>query len=236
MPGIPRPQTFTITFPPYTGIGNLGAPVLSNATIPTATLTTAVPDNSLQFYAMGINLAGIASSLVAVTSALQTIIDPTGGLRVKDQLDPYQYQVVTQALTATGNPTPGAPPVEVITPNPLGGTMVGAGAIAGAAATAAALGSTAAVDNFLTGTLGLGAAVATGTGFPDYDAPMTVVNSSLGVINSCMTVIATLITASVDVPSRALVLKSVMSVFSAALNSQAITAAGRVPPTPPVGI
>lgn len=237
MPAIPRINTFTITFPPYTGVGNLGAPVVSAPTsIPTGTITLAIPDNSLQFYAMGINLAGVASSLVAVTTALQTFIDPTGGVRVKDALDPYQYQVVTQALSATGIPSPGAPPVDVITPNPLGGAMAASGAIAGAAATAAALGSTAAVENFLSGTLGLGAVLGAGTGFPDYDAPMTVVNSSLGVINSCMTTIATLITMSVDVPSRALVLKSVMSVFSAALNTQAITAAGRVPPPPPVGI
>jgi hypothetical protein len=231
MPAIPRPQSVTITFPPYTTPSGVGTP-----TIATGSFTLAIPDNSLQFYAMAINFAGIASSLVAVTSALQTVIDPTGGIRVKDNLDPYQYQVVTQALTAAGIPSPGAPPVDVITPNPLGGAMAGTGAIAGAAATAAALGSTAAVENFLSGTIGIGPIVAVGTGFPDYDAPMTVVNSSLGVINTCMTTIATLVTLSVDVPSRALVLKSVMSVFSAALNTQSITAAGRVPPTPPVGI
>lgn len=230
-PTVPRPNTFTIQFPPYTTPNGPATP-----TIPTAVLTTAVPDNSLQFFAVGINLAGIASSLVGITTALQTVISPTGGLRVKDQLDPYQYQVVTQALSSTGIPNPGAPPSDVITPNPLGGAMTATGVAAGLAAAATALGSTAFIEKFMPGTLATGSAVAAGTGHPDYEAPLAVINSSLGVINTCLAEINTLITASVDVPSRALVLKSVMSVFSAALNTQSIASAGRVPPTPPVGI
>lgn len=230
-PSVPRPNTFTINFPPYTTSTGPATP-----TIPTAVLTTAVPDNSLQFFAVGMNLAGIAAAMVGITTALQTVISPTGGLRVKDQLDPYQYQVVTQALTATGIPSPGAPPTEVITPNPLGGAMSATGVAAGLAAAATALGATSFVEKFMPGTVATGSAVAAGTGFPDYEAPLTLINSSLGVINTCLTEVNTLITASVDVPSRALVLKSVMSSFTAALNTQSIAAAGRVPPTPPVGI
>ena len=230
-PTVPRPNTFTINFPPYTTSSGPATP-----TIPTAVLTTSVPDNSLQFYAVAINLAGIASSIVAITTAMQTFMDPMGGLRVKDQLDPYQYQVVTQSLAATGTPSPGTPPVDVITPNPLGGAMAATGAVTGLAAAATALGSTAFIEKFLPGTLATGSAIAAGTGFPDYEGPLAIMNSALGVINTCASIMGTLITASVDVPSRALVLKSVMSAFGAALNTQSIAAAGRVPPTPPVSI
>lgn len=237
MPSIKRINTFTITFPPYLGTGNLGAPVNSNPTVPTGSFTLAIPDNSVDFYAIGVNLAGIASSVVALATAIQTIYEPTGGIRVKDMLDPYQYQVVTQALTASGIPTPGQPPSEIITANPLGGAMAAAGQLAGLAGSAAALAGTQAIDAFMAGTIGTGPIVALPlTGFPDYNAPLTVINSSLGVISTAIGSIASMVTASVDVPSRALVLKSVMSLFSSALNTQSIATAGRVPPVPPAGL
>lgn len=234
---IPRINTFTITFPPYIGEGNLGAPVASEPTVPTGTFTIAIPDNSLDLYAIGINLAGLAASSVSLATAIQTIFDPTGGLRIKDSLDPYQYAIVTQALTAAGIPSPAAPPVDVTTPNPLGGTMAATGSLAGLAAAAAALTGTQAASLFMPGTVAAGGVVAAPvTGFPDYAGPLLVINSSLSVISTAVGSIATIITASTDVPSRALIMKSVLSVFSSALNTQAITTAGRVPPTPPAGL
>ena len=176
-PSIPRPNTFTIAHPPYTTPAGVGTP-----TIPAGTITMVVADNSLQFFAVGMNLAGIAASCVGITTAMQTFMDPLGGMRVKDQLDPYQYQVVTQALTSSGIPSPGAPPSAVITPNPLGGTMTATCSEAGLAAAATALGSTAFIDAFMPGQIGTGTAVAVGTGFPDYEAPLLLINSSLSVI------------------------------------------------------
>lgn len=227
----PRINTFVITLPPYNGPDGVSTP-----SIPTGTITLAIPDNSIDFYTMGVTLAGVASSVVSLASTIQTIFDPTGGLRVKDALDPYQFAIVTQALTASGLPTPAAPPIEVTTPNPLGGALAGTGVLAGLAATAASLSGTAVASAFVPGTVATGIVAPTVTGFPDYAAPLTVVNASLGVISTAIGQIATIINTSTDVPSRALVLKSVLSAFAGALNTQAITTAGRVPPTPPTGL
>ncbi len=240
MATIPRVNTFVITLPTYTGVGNLGAPVTSLPNIPGGTLTIAIPDNALEFYAIGLTLAGIASSVVSLATSIQTIFEPTGGLRVKDALDPYQYQIVTQALTASGIPTPAAPPTEVTTPNPLGGAMSAAGALAGLAGAASSLTGTSFVSAFIPGTVTTGIVTEVGdtplTGFPDYSPALTLINASLGVISTAIGQVATIVNASVDVPSRALVLKSVLGAFAGALNSQAITTAGRVPPVPPVGL
>jgi hypothetical protein len=236
MPTIPRINSFTVTFPPYTGTGNLGAPVLS-VPVPNplaTTITLAVPDNSLELYATGAALAGIASSVVSLATALQTVIEPTGGLRVKDLLDPYQYQVVSQALVANAQPVPAGTPVSVITANPLGGAMAVTGTLTGLAAGAATLATTAGLSatSFLGGTLVAGSGAYVGNGFPDYFAPLTVINSALGVIGTALGTMATLVNASVDVPSRSLALKSVLGIFQVALNSQAAGIAGRVAPTP----
>lgn len=240
MPSIPRVNTFVVTLPTYVGEGNLGAPVVSTPSVPAGSLTIAIPDNSLDFYTMGLTLAGVASSVVSLATSIQTIFDPTGGLRVKDALDPYQYEVVTQALTAAGLPTPAAPPVEVTTPNPLGGVMAASGALAGLAAAAASLSGTQVASSFLSGTVATGIVAGASspplTGFPDYSVPLTLINSSLGVISTAISQIATIINTSTDIPSRALVMKSVLSAFAGALNTQAITTAGRTPPVPPTGL
>jgi hypothetical protein len=202
--------------------------------VPTAAFTLAIPDNSLELYATGTLLAGIASSAVSLATSLQTVIEPTGGLRVKDLLDPYQYQVVSQALVANAQPVPAGTPVSVITANPLGGAMAVTGTLTGLAAGAAAAASAAglAATSFLSGSIAAGSGVIVGNGFPDYFAPLTVINSALGVIGTAMGTMATLVNASVDVPSRSLALKSVLGIFQVALNSQAAGIAGRVAPTP----
>jgi hypothetical protein len=236
MATIPRVNQFVINFPPYTvtGVQNgagtaIGAPTLTNANI-----TVSIPDNSLEFYAIGANLAGIASSVVSLATALQTVIEPTGGVRVKDLLDPYQYQVVSQALVANAQPVPAGTPVSVITANPLGGAMAVTGTLTGLAGAAAASAAAAglAATSFFGGSLVTGSGVHVGNGFPDYFAPLTTINSALGVIGTAMGTMATLVNASVDVPSRSLALKSVLGIFQVALNQQAAGIAGRVAPTP----
>jgi hypothetical protein len=239
MPTIPRINQVTIAFPPYnlTGVMPGGATIPGGgiSSVPGASFTLAIPDNSLELYATGAALAGIASSIVSLATALQTVIEPTGGVRVKDLLDPYQYQVVSQALVANAQPVPAGTPVSVITANPLGGAMAVTGTLAGLAAGAAAVASTAglAATSFLGGSIGTPPTVVlVGNGFPDYFAPLVVINSALGVIGTALGTMATLVNASVDVPSRSLALKSVLGIFQVALNQQAAGIAGRVAPTP----
>jgi hypothetical protein len=240
MPTIPRLNQLNIAFPPYnlTGVmpGSSAVPLGGQPSVLGASFTLAIPDNSLELYATGAALAGIASSIVSLATALQTVIEPTGGVRVKDLLDPYQYQVVSQALVANAQPIPAGTPVEVITANPLGGAMAVTGTLAGLAAGAAAVASTAglAATSFLSGSIAAPnpTAVIVGNGFPDYFAPLVVINSALGVIGTALGTMATLVNASVDVPSRSLALKSVLGIFQVALNSQAAGIAGRVAPTP----
>ena len=236
MATIPRLNVLTVNFPPYTVTGVQSGPGVATglASVPTAAFTLAIPDNSLELYATGTLLAGIASSAVSLATSLQTVIEPTGGLRVKDLLDPYQYQVVSQALVANAQPVPAGTPVSVITANPLGGAMAVTGTLTGLAAGAAAAASAAglAATSFLSGSIVAGSGAYVGNGFPDYFAPLTVINSALGVIGTAMGTMATLVNASVDVPSRSLALKSVLGIFQVALNSQAAGIAGRVAPTP----
>jgi hypothetical protein len=238
MPTIPRINNFIVQFPPYTVTGVQSGPGVATGltTIPNANITLAIPDNSLELYATGAALAGIASSVVSLATALQTVIEPTGGVRVKDLLDPYQYQVITQALTANAQPTPPGTPVAVVTSNPLGGAMAVTGTLTGLAAGAAAAASTAGLSatSFLSGSLVTGSGAYVGNGFPDYFAPLTLINSSLGIIGTALGTMATLVNASVDVPSRSLALRSVLGIFQVALNQQAAGIAGRVAPTPTI--
>lgn len=215
----PNLLTFTITVPPLEG--GVG------------TLTIALPDHTLQWYSIGLSLAGIASSLVTMALAQQTITSVTGGIRIKDALDPYQYTVITQALAANGQPLPaGAAPADIV-PNPLGGAINGIGALSGIAGLAAAAGATVPVLLPFAASTGTGI-VAGGGAVPDISGAITLISASLGVISTCLTTMANGLNSSVDVASQALVIKKVMSAFNASLNSQSIATAGRVPPTPPV--
>lgn len=218
IPATVNPLVFTITVPPTGGAG---------------TLTINLPDHTLQWYVIGLSLAGIASSLVTMALASQTITSVTGGVKIKDALDPYQYTVITQALAANGQPIPpGAAPTDIV-PNPLGGAINGIGALSGITALAGAAGAT--IPVLLPFTISAGTGIVTGGGAaPDISGAMTLISSSLGIISTCLTVMANNLNNSIDVPSQALVIKKVMSSFNASLNSQSIATAGRVPPTPPV--
>jgi hypothetical protein len=218
IPATPNVLLFTITVPPTGGAG---------------TISISLPDHTLQWYAIGLSLAGIASSLVTMALASQTITSLTGGIKVKDALDPYQYTVITQALAANGQPIPpGAAPTDII-PNPLGGAINGAGALSGIAGLAAAAGAT--VPVLLPFAVSAGTGIVQGGGaVPDISGATTLISASLSVISTCLTVMASNLNNSVDVPSQALVIKKVMSAFNASLNTQSIAIAGRVPPIPPV--
>lgn len=236
MPTIPRLNTFEIVFPNYsvTGVQNGPGTATALPLAPMGGVVLSIPDSSLDLYITAGSLAGIASSVVSLATSLQTIIEPTGGVRVKDLLDPYNYQIVTQALTANGLPTPPGTPAATVTPNPLGGAMAVTGTLTGLAAAAGVASSqaTSAVTSFVSGSIGTGTAVFVGTGFPDYAGPISAINASLSVIGTALSTMATLVNASVDVPSRSLALRAVLGLFQVSLNQQSAGIAGRVAPTP----
>ncbi len=214
-----NPVVTTITIPPLTG--------------GVATQTLNVPNHITSMYAIGLNLATLATTLVTLASNIQLIVSPTGGIKVKDSLDPYAYQIITDALAANSQPIPAGAPSTAVTSNPLGGAITAAGALAGAAGLATTLAATQAVDLLATPSVSTGLGATVGA-FPDYTASLTLINSSISVINTAVGTMATLINNSVDVPSQSLVLKGVLSAFNINLTSQAVTTAGRVPPAPPV--
>ena len=63
-----------------------------------ATLVLNVPNHSKEFGAIAKNMAQATLGQIELIVALQTIIDEKGGLTIKDQLDPYHYEVITEAL------------------------------------------------------------------------------------------------------------------------------------------
>ena len=214
-----NPVVTTITIPPLTG--------------GVATQTLNVPNHITSMYAIGLNLATLASTLVTLATNLQLIVSPTGGIKVKDALDPYAFQVITDALVANGQPVPPGAPDAAVASNPLGGAIAAAGALAGASGLAASLAATQAVDLLATPSVSTGLGATVGA-FPDYTASLTLINSSISVINTAVGQIVLLINSSIDVVSQSLVLKGVLSAFNINLTAQAATVAGRVPPTPPV--
>jgi hypothetical protein len=213
-----NPVVTTITIPPLTG--------------GVATQTLNVPNHITSMYAIGLNLSTLASTLVTLATNIQLIVSPTGGIKVKDALDPYAFQVITDALVANGQPVPPGAPETAVTTNPLGGAIAAAGALAGASGLAATLAATQAVDLLATPSVSTGLGATVGA-FPDYTASLTLINSALSVINTAVGQIVLSINNSIDVTSQSLVLKGVLSAFNINLTAQAAAVAGRTPPVPP---
>jgi len=103
--------------------------------------TLKVPNHSKDLGDIALNMAQNSLALVELAIAIQSIVDEEGGLRIKDQLDPYHYQVIKNALEENNEPVP-----EVREPNAtilsdLGGEITETGLLSNLATAADALGS-----------------------------------------------------------------------------------------------
>jgi hypothetical protein len=205
-------------------------------------LNFAVPDNTDQFATIGLQLARAAAYMISIAEAIQLISNEKGGIRVKDALDPYQYAVVTAALAANDLPVPPAPDDPNITRNPTGGEIVSTAAdLIGLASTVSAVTS---FGNQALGNLAAsafpGSSVDGATfqanspiAFPDVTIGLGTISTSIDIITIALSVIARSLNDAVDVPSKALLMKNVLSEFQVALNKQATNIAKREPPEDP---
>tara|TARA_B110000503_G_scaffold137832_1_gene222786 strand:- start:864 stop:1808 length:945 start_codon:yes stop_codon:yes gene_type:complete len=103
--------------------------------------TLKVPDHSKVLSDMAVNMAENALNMVEMAIALQTIIDPEGGIRIKDQLDDYHYNVIKNALEENGNTVPPLKEPEASTAAQIGGAMTEFGILSNLTTAADALGA-----------------------------------------------------------------------------------------------
>lgn len=215
----------------------------------TGHLTLNVPNNSAEFGTIAINMAQNALVMIELAVALQTIINPQGGVNVKDQLDPYHYKVITDALTENGETIPPVSKPKSTTINKLGDTITEYGLLSGLANVADTLGTVSETFAFLkfsplvTTTVSAIAPGTTGTpfdrsgitgsvvgGFPDYKLPLMIMNSAIVVQGIIMQYAVANFRNAIDTEAKALLIKNTMADFTKAVSDQAITNANNTPP------
>tara|TARA_B110000503_G_C7092037_1_gene389850 strand:- start:358 stop:1287 length:930 start_codon:yes stop_codon:yes gene_type:complete len=146
--------------------------------------TLKVPDNSKILGDIALNMAQNAVTMVELAIAIQTIIDDKGGIRIKDQLDPYHYSVIKNALEENGETVPPLKEPNANILSELGGIITETGILSNLATAADALGSVSPLISAYTslpiGGYGVGnpAKLSAGTyGFPAF--PTTLPNNGV---------------------------------------------------------
>ena len=211
-----------------------------------------VPNHSAEFGDLAINMAQEALVLIELAVALQTISDPKGGIRIKDALDPYHYNVVKNALEENNEPvpTPINPGATLLTK--LGGSITETGALSAIVSGAQAMRVAGYFSNFLkftpqvqpfglAGGFGLGPLTfAGGAGgivdfqvggaFPSYSLPLNILSAAVTMKTIALQYIVSLLRNSIDAAAGAVLLKNVLDDFSVAVSANAISKAGGEPP------
>ena len=215
------------------------------------TITLNVPNNSKEFGEIAVNMAQNSLAMVELAIALQTIVSPKGGITIKDELDPYHYEVIKAALEENNEPVPVPENPEATVLNQLGGGIVETGLLSGLATGADAMSSVSSTFDFLKITPQVGItpnafvpgvgpptatppmspiqATVTGT-FPDYALPLKIMNSAIQIQGFVTNYIVSNIRNAIDTEAGALVLKNAMSDVSKAVSDNAIRDAGQEPP------
>lgn len=206
------------------------------------TLLLNVPNHSKEFGAIAKNMAQATLAQIELVIALQNIIAPNGGLNVKDQLDPYHFEVIKESLEENGDEVP----EEVIKPEAnvfqqLGGAITETGALS-------ALGS--AYDAMETAGFGLSfleftnqvapypAGLITPAGsptdgingtvtgaWPDYTFALKIISSCVSIQGSLNQYAVSLFRNAIDTEAGALLLKNGMAEFSQTISENARTRA-----------
>ena len=215
------------------------------------TITLNVPNNSKEFGEIAVNMAQNSLAMVELAIALQTIVSPKGGITIKDELDPYHYEVIKAALEENNEPVPVPENPEATVLNQLGGGIVETGLLSGLATGADAMSSVSSTFDFLKVTPQVGVtpnafvpgvgpesatptfspiqATVVGT-FPDYALPLKIMNSAIQIQGFVTNYIVSNIRNAIDTEAGALVLKNAMSDVSKAVSDNAIRDAGQEPP------
>jgi hypothetical protein len=200
--------------------------------------TLDVPNHSIEFGILAQSTAKEALVLIELAIALQIITDPKGGIRVKDALDPYHYNVIKNALEENGDPVPQPANPGATTLGKLGGIITETGLLSTLATGASALqafgigtiglqvagpaGIPDGLFNFIPGNLGSPIITEVIGAFPSYSFALLLMNSATIVKTFALQYITSLIRNSIDTEARALLLKNVMSDFTLAVSQNAI--------------
>lgn len=211
-----------------------------------------VPNHSAEFGDLAIQMAQEALVLIELAVALQTITDPKGGIKIKDALDPYHFNIIKSALAENEEPipTPVNPGATELTK--LGGAITETGALSAVVTAAQAMRTIGYFSDFLKFTpqltvglvgggslgditfnagAGLPVLAQVGGAFPSYSLPLNIMSAAIAVKTITLQYIVALIRNSIDVKAGALLLKNVLDDFSVAVSSNAIAKAGGTPPT-----
>jgi hypothetical protein len=249
------------------GLTSIAPPIAINISVPedypgvagpfpryhTGTIQLNVPNNSAEFGSIAVNMAQNSLVMIELAVALQSIVDPEGGITIKDQLDPYHYQVIKDALEENGEEVPPVEKPEATTLNKLGGAITEFGLLSNLGTAADALGTVSEAFNFLKfvpqvstiptvvlpgiapegpGAASIGSSI-TGTvvgAFPDYALPLKIMNSATVVQGFIMQYVVSNIRNAIDTEAGALIIKNAMSDFTKEVSDNAIKNANQVPP------
>jgi len=219
-----------------------------------------VPNHSAEFGDLAINMAQEALVLIELAVALQTISDPKGGIRIKDALDPYHFNVVKNALVENNEPVPAPANPGATLLSKLGGTITETGALSAIVSGAQAMRVAGYFSNFLkiapqlmpdglaVGGIGLGGGISFSGGagfpiltavagaFPSYSLPLNIMSAAVTMKTVALQYIVSLLRNSIETVAGAILLKNVLDDFSVAVSSNAIAKAGGTPPTPTVQV
>lgn len=224
------------------------------------TIILNIPNHSTQFGDIAINMAQNALGMLELAVAVQTIVDEEGGLRIKDQLDPYHYQVVKTALEENNETVPPVTEPQANVLNDLGGGITETGILSGLVTAADGLAAVSESYNFLNITpqtysvvpnFGGGGAAFTdlpdGTNppvgtpispmainitgeWPDYSFPLSIMNSAIAIQGFVTSYAVSNIRNAIDTESRALLLKGVLGEWGQQVNNDAIQDTNGTPP------
>ena len=200
-----------------------------------------VPNHSKEFGAIAKNMAQSTLNQIELIVALQTIISEKGGITIKDQLDPYHYEVITEALQENGDEIPVQPPVEATIFQQLGGAITSTGALSALGTAADAMSAAGYGLSFLqftnqttpypAGTILPAGSIQDGIsgtitgGWPDYTYALSIINSCVSIQSSLNQYAVSLFRNAIDAEAGALLLKNGMAEFSQAISENARTRA-----------
>lgn len=238
--------SFVLTMPEYVGTNPVPFTQLNF-------LNFAVPNHSTEFGSIAINMAQNALNLLEMCIALQNVVDEEGGLRIKDQLDPYHYEVIRRSLEENGETVPPVREPQANVATEIGGAITSYGLLSNAGTIVDGLSNVESL-NFLAITpqtadwnpaIGFNstdldfAPVNPMQGsfwgnplasWPDYSYPLAIMNSAVAVQGLVLQYAVSIFRNVIDTESRAILLKGVLGEFSKDVSDQAQRNVGVEPP------
>lgn len=200
-------------------------------------VTFKLPNYGPELGKQAIQLAGIALSVIEITQILQNIFSPQGGLRVKDALGPYNYEILKNALEEQGEPVPEPPIPAASQVTQLGGQIAATGAFTGVQTILQGLSAVGKLPlnvpiNFPLPQITTGSGITISGGVPNLALQLKLITTSLQIINFSVTFVKDNIINAADIESQAILLRNVLDEVSVEVSSNALESSGRPVPEP----